>query len=219
MAVAGQLYFTFFPVYFQVSSLEGSQLLHLFTKTCDYVLCKKYPLDGQTPASKAVPLHATKAFRGERRYSSYSFTTSALDGNKLSASRPDRALPRGRTHGTHCTGGWVGPRAGLDTEDRGKILWSCRGSNPDHPVVQSVVRRYTDWATPAPQTPDLQLLIRPGAAAPAGWRLHCELLQPAFWFAPLDCLSSVSLLASRTANDVQSNINKTILLPTFSRYF
>jgi hypothetical protein len=30
----------------------------------------------------------------------------------------------------------VGPRAGLDTEDRGKILCPCRGSNPDRPVVQ-----------------------------------------------------------------------------------
>jgi hypothetical protein len=40
--------------------------------------------------------------------------------------------PRPRfTPGTHCTGGWVGPRAGLDTEDRGKIICSCRGSNLD----------------------------------------------------------------------------------------
>jgi hypothetical protein len=30
---------------------------------------------------------------GERRYSSYSFTTSALDGGEWSASRPGRALP------------------------------------------------------------------------------------------------------------------------------
>jgi hypothetical protein len=30
---------------------------------------------------------------GERRYSSYSFTTSALDGGEWSASRPSRALP------------------------------------------------------------------------------------------------------------------------------
>jgi hypothetical protein len=37
----------------------------------------------------------------------------------------------------------VGPRAGLDTEDRGKILCPRRGSNPDRPVVQPVVRRYT----------------------------------------------------------------------------
>jgi hypothetical protein len=45
---------------------------------------------------------------GERRYSSYSFTTSALDGGEWSASRPGRAfIPGGRTPGTHCTGGWA----------------------------------------------------------------------------------------------------------------
>jgi hypothetical protein len=37
----------------------------------------------------------------------------------------------------------VGPRAGLDTEARGKILCPRRGSNPDRPVVQPVVRHYT----------------------------------------------------------------------------
>jgi hypothetical protein len=84
---------------------------------------------------------------GERRYSSYSFCTSALDGGEWSASRPGRAFTPGeRTSGSHCTGGWVGPRAGLYTEVRGKILWLSRGSNPDRPVVQRVVRHYTDWA-------------------------------------------------------------------------
>jgi hypothetical protein len=58
-----------------------------------------------------------------------------------------RFTPEERTPGTHCTGGWVGPRAGLDTEARGKILFPCRGSNPDRPVIQPVVRHYTDWAT------------------------------------------------------------------------
>jgi hypothetical protein len=33
-----------------------------------------------------------------------------------------RFSPRERTTSTHCAGGWVGPRAGLDTEARGKIL-------------------------------------------------------------------------------------------------
>ena len=37
--------------------------------------------------------------------------TSALDGG--SASRPGRLYPR-ESPATHCTGGWVGPRAGLD---------------------------------------------------------------------------------------------------------
>jgi hypothetical protein len=44
----------------------------------------------------------------------------------------------------------MGLRAGLDTKARGKILCLCRGLNPDRPVVQSVVRHYTDRATPAP---------------------------------------------------------------------
>jgi hypothetical protein len=83
----------------------------------------------------------------ERRYSSYSFTTSTLDGGEWSASRPGRALPREKDLGTQWTGGWVGPRAGLDTEARGKILCLWRGSNPDRPVVQPVARHYTDWAT------------------------------------------------------------------------
>jgi hypothetical protein len=57
---------------------------------------------------------------------------------------PAALCPGERITGTHCTGGWVGLRAGLDTEVRGKILCPCQGSNPDRPVVQSVVRHYTD---------------------------------------------------------------------------
>jgi len=49
--------------------------------------------------------------------------------------------PRERP-GTHCTGGWVGPGAGLD---------SCGKISPppgfDPLTVQPVVSRYTDWAT------------------------------------------------------------------------
>jgi hypothetical protein len=44
-----------------------------------------------------------------------------------------------------------GPRAGLDTECRGKILCPRRGLNPDRPVVQPVVRHYTAWANPGPK--------------------------------------------------------------------
>jgi hypothetical protein len=42
--------------------------------------------------------------------------------------------PRERIPGTHCTGGWVGPTAGMDAEATGKILCLCRGSNPGRPV-------------------------------------------------------------------------------------
>jgi hypothetical protein len=41
----------------------------------------------------------------------------------------------------------VDPRAGLDTEDRGKIFSPLPGTEPDRPVVQPVVRQYI---TPAP---------------------------------------------------------------------
>jgi hypothetical protein len=56
---------------------------------------------------------------------------------------PAALYPGERTFGTHCTGGWVGPRADLVTETRGKILCPRRGSNLDRPVVQAVVRHYT----------------------------------------------------------------------------
>jgi hypothetical protein len=49
-----------------------------------------------------------------------------------------RFSPGERNSGTHCTGGWVDPTAGLDTEARGKTSCLCRGSNLDRPVVQSV---------------------------------------------------------------------------------
>jgi hypothetical protein len=88
--------------------------------------------------------------QGERKYSSYSFTTLALDEVSGQRHAPAALYPGERTPGTHCTEGWVGSRAGLDTEARGKVSCSCRGSNVDRPVVQSVARHYTDCATPAP---------------------------------------------------------------------
>jgi hypothetical protein len=35
--------------------------------------------------------------------------------------------------GTHCAGGWVGPRAGVDTEARGKIILPLPGIEPRSP--------------------------------------------------------------------------------------
>jgi len=44
--------------------------------------------------------------------------------------------------GTHCTGGWVGPRAGLDRCEK-----SCPLPGFDHRTIQPVASRYTDYAT------------------------------------------------------------------------
>jgi hypothetical protein len=121
--------------------------------------CKKVNLSHHTPCRRL----------GERRYSSCSFSTSALDGGKWLASRPRR----GRTPGTHCTGGWVGPRAGLDTEVRGKISCLCQGSNLDLPVVQSVVRHYTDWTTRLLLLLFLLLLL-PSSSSSSSFVLDCN---------------------------------------------
>jgi hypothetical protein len=46
---------------------------------------------------------------------------------------PHRSLTQGKTPGTHFIGGWVGIRAGLDTEARGKSSASA-GTDSDRPV-------------------------------------------------------------------------------------
>jgi hypothetical protein len=72
-----------------------------------------------------------------------SFMTSALDGLSGQRQAPAAFYPRGKDPVTHWTGGWVGPRAGLDTEAIGKkSSCLCRGSNLDLPFVQSVARLY-----------------------------------------------------------------------------
>jgi hypothetical protein len=65
---------------------------------------------------------------GKRMYSSYSFTTSALDGDEWLAPCPGRALPLGKgpLPSTHLTEGWVGPRVSLDTGYRKNHL-ACAG--------------------------------------------------------------------------------------------
>jgi hypothetical protein len=45
------------------------------------------------------------------------FLTPASAGGWWSTSRPGRFIPAEIATGTHWTGGWVGPRAGLDDVD------------------------------------------------------------------------------------------------------
>jgi hypothetical protein len=85
----------------------------------------------------------------EWMYRSTHSLTSALDGGELSASRPGRLTSKDKAPGTHWIGGWVYTRAGLDTVSKREIPSTCRESNPDHPIVQTVASRYTDWAIPA----------------------------------------------------------------------
>jgi hypothetical protein len=77
-------------------------------------------------------------------YSSYSFTTSELDGGEWSASRPGRALPPGKGSPIPIVqeAGWAPEPVWTQRleEKSFRLFW---GSNPDRPVVQPVVRHYT----------------------------------------------------------------------------
>jgi hypothetical protein len=80
-----------------------------------------------------VPLRSIEAHLGERRYSSYSFITSALEGGEWSASIPGSAA-----HPVLILqeAGWV-PWTQWP-EEKSASVWDLTL------VVQSVVRHYTD---------------------------------------------------------------------------
>jgi hypothetical protein len=85
---------------------------------------------------------------GERRYSSHSYLTLALDGGEWSASCPSRALPPGK-----------GPLVpiGLEAGWAPEPVWtqgleekSSAPAGDRTPIVQPIVRHHTVWATAAP---------------------------------------------------------------------
>jgi hypothetical protein len=83
-------------------------------------------------------------------YRSTFFLTSALDGGEWSASGPSRFTPGERALRTHCIGGWVGLRTGLEDVEDKKFLTLPRleirplGRQPS-------ANRYTDFAIPTPR--------------------------------------------------------------------
>jgi hypothetical protein len=88
-----------------------------------------------TLKAKAIPLHATKApgGGGQRRYNSYSFLTSALDGGEWTPSRHGCALAPGKGPPVPIAqeAGWA--PGDLDTEGKGKILSPLPGIEPRSP--------------------------------------------------------------------------------------
>jgi hypothetical protein len=61
-----------------------------------------------------------------------------------------RLSPGERTPGTHWTGGWVGPRAGLDSDVRGKFLLPLPGNEPVSPgtPVRSQTLHWLSYPAP-----------------------------------------------------------------------
>jgi hypothetical protein len=104
---------------------------------------EQYSVTGKK--GKVVPLRSIEALLGERRYSSYSFLTSALEGGEWSASRHGRALPPGKQPPvpTVQEAGWA-PEPVWTQRLEEKSSASVRNRTP---AVQSVVRHCTDWTT------------------------------------------------------------------------
>jgi hypothetical protein len=90
---------------------------------------------------KSCPATCHGGTCGERRYSSHSYLTSALDGGEWSASRPGRALPPGKGPPVP-----TGQEAGWAPEP----VWTKRLEEKSSASVADRIRHYTDCATPAP---------------------------------------------------------------------
>jgi hypothetical protein len=67
----------------------------------------------------------------------FSFTILDLgtSAGEWSASRPGRCIPEERALGKHSTGGWVGPRVGLNAVEKRKISCPCWDLNPGRPAL------------------------------------------------------------------------------------
>jgi hypothetical protein len=111
------------------------------------ILCRPQKLgcagnlaDSCVRVSQSCPA-TVKWRRGERMYRSYSLSTSALDGGEWSAV----LYPRGKDPRYPLDRRLGGPRAWLDIDARGKILYLRRGSNTGRPVCSQTLYR----ATPA----------------------------------------------------------------------
>jgi hypothetical protein len=83
--------------------------------------------------SKAVPLYATETLEGSGCIApTHSWPRHQIRCVVSVTPRP-LFTPGERTPGTHWTGSWVGPRAGLDPKATGKILSPLHGIEPRSP--------------------------------------------------------------------------------------
>jgi hypothetical protein len=112
-------------------------------KTAEATLQRRF----LTSFAKMESHNTTMEAKGKRKYSSYSFTTSALGGVSGQCHLPACSLPPGKEPPVH-----IGQEAGWASQ----LVWTQRleetsfaSAGDRTPIVQSVVRHYTDWATPA----------------------------------------------------------------------
>jgi hypothetical protein len=100
--------------------------------------------------AKAVPLHATKALGWRGGIAITHSPPRHQMGWVVSVTPRPRFRPWERTLDTHCTGGWVGPRAGLDTRDYRKNPFASvrdrtsivRSSSPNGVLAYKIIMQY-----------------------------------------------------------------------------
>jgi hypothetical protein len=77
--------------------------------------------------------------KGERKYSAYLFLTLAVPEVTSQHHKPFALYPQGKDPISHCIGGWVGLRAGLDSETRGKNSLPLPGMELSRPVCSQTL--------------------------------------------------------------------------------
>jgi hypothetical protein len=133
--------------------------------------------------AKAVPLHDIKALGGREGIA----PTHSRHRSRLAwvvSVTPRQRFSSGER--THCTGGWVGPRAGLDTEARGKILSPLPGiesrspglpvrSQTLHWLTELIVRSYGSCNIETRQRMKIRAFwdIAPCSLVGVDWRFRC----------------------------------------------
>jgi hypothetical protein len=113
--------------------------------------------------NKSSPTTCLWRRRAEMRYSSYSFTTSTLDGVSGQHHAPAALYPLAKDPWYPLDRRLVHPTASLDIEVRGTIIFLCRGSNLDHPVCSQTLYwlSYSRllWAHNSPLKTDAPILL------------------------------------------------------------
>jgi hypothetical protein len=99
--------------------------------------------------SKKLFRYSCAVAKGERSHRSHSFFTAALDVMSGQRHAPAAFYSWERTPGTHWIGSWVGLRADLNKEARGRNPRLCRGSN-SHRQVCSQTLYWLSYSSPVP---------------------------------------------------------------------
>ena len=134
LGLRGMFYSELYISYNSVNTINICTYITLYHR---FTTCFGSSCNHQANISVKSIVIATKAQRGLKLWH-YSFFNLGARRGEWSTPRPV-ALPHGKRPGTHCSGGWVGPRAGLD--------WCGKSRLPpgfDHRTVQTVASRYTD---------------------------------------------------------------------------